>query len=206
MKALIGKKIGMTQVFTPDGKMVAVTAIQATPNVVVAHKTTDKDGYEAVVLGFDAKNKHVSKPLKGQVKKAGIETPVTLVKEFATGSEAPAVASEVTVSIFAAGDIVDISGTSKGKGFQGVIKRHGFSRGPETHGSDHHRAPGSIGSAFPERVVKGRRMPGQMGNERVTIKKLQIVEVHPDKNILLVKGAIPGSRGSVVEVRGTENV
>lgn len=203
MKALIGKKIGMTQVFTSDGKMIAVTAIQAEPNVVVAHKTTDKDGYEAVVLGFNTKKKHLSKPFTGQLKKAGIEQPVTMVKEFAVDGEAPAIASEITVSTFAAGDIVDVVGFSKGKGFQGVIKRHNFSRGPETHGSDHHRAPGSIGQAFPQRVVKGKKMPGHMGNERVTIKKLQIVEVHADKNILLVKGAIPGSRGSVVEVRGT---
>jgi large subunit ribosomal protein L3 len=206
MKALIGKKIGMTQVFTPEGKMIAVTAIQVTPNIVVAHKTTDKDGYEAVVLGFDTKGKHVSKPLAGQIKAAGIEKPVTMLKEFPVSGEAPAITSEITVGIFAPGDIIDVSGTSKGKGFQGVIKRHNFSRGPETHGSDHHRSPGSIGSAFPERVVKGKKMPGHMGSERVTIKKLQVVEVHADKNILLVKGAIPGSRGSVVEVRGTENV
>lgn len=205
MKAIIGKKLGMTQVFTEDGKMIAVTAIQAVPNVVVAHRTTDKDGYEAVVLGFNTEKKHISKPLTGQLKAAGIEQPVTMLKEFTVTGEVPAIASEVTVTAFAAGDIVDVSGTSKGKGFQGVIKRHGFSRGPETHGSDHHRSPGSIGSAFPQRVVKGRPMPGQMGNERVTVKKLQIIEVHPDKNILLVKGAVPGSRGSVIEVRGVEN-
>jgi large subunit ribosomal protein L3 len=205
MKAIIGKKIGMTQVFTEDGKMIAVTAIQATPNVVVAHRTTDKDGYEAVVLGFNTEKKHLSKPLTGQLKAAGIEQPVSMLKEFTVTGELPAIASEITVTAFAAGDIVDVSGTSKGKGFQGVIKRHGFSRGPETHGSDHHRAPGSIGSAFPQRVWKGRKMPGQMGNERVTVKKLQVIEVHPDKNILLVKGAVPGSRGSVIEVRGVQN-
>lgn len=206
MKAIIGKKIGMTQVFTSDGKMTAVTAIQAMPNVVVGHRTEDKDGYSAVILGYNTGKKAVTKPLAGQVKKAGIDSHVTMLKEYRAAGELPEVASEVSVAIFQAGELVDVSGTSKGKGFQGAIKRHGFSRGPETHGSDHHRATGSIGSAFPQRVVKGRKMPGHMGDQTVTIKKLQVVEVHADKNVLLVKGAIPGSRGAVVEVRGADNV
>lgn len=204
MKAIIGKKIGMTQVFTQDGKMVAVTAIQAAPNVVVGHRTVEKDGYSAAILGFGTA-KRVTKPLAGQLKKAGVEQAVATIKEF-KASELPEVASTVDVSVFTAGEKVDVTGISKGKGFAGVIKRHNFSRGPETHGSDHHRAPGSIGSAFPQRVVKGRRMPGHLGSDRITVKKLEIVEVHPDKNILLVKGAIPGSKGTVVEVRGYDNV
>lgn len=203
MKAIIGKKIGMTQVFTADGAMTAVTAVQADPNAVLGHRTEEKDGYQAAILSF-GKAKRASKPVAGQLKKAGVEQPVLKIKEF-TAQELPAVGSTVTVAAFEPGDMVDVSGVSKGKGFAGVIKRHNFSRGPETHGSDHHRAPGSIGSAFPQRVVKGRRLPGHMGAERVTVKKLQIMEVHPDKNILLIKGAIPGANGTIVEVRGYDN-
>jgi large subunit ribosomal protein L3 len=204
MKAILGKKVGMTQVFTADGKMTAVTAILATPNVVVGHRTPEKDGYSAVILGFDSR-KEISKPLTGQLKKNNIDEKIAVLKEFRTEEALPEIASTLTVSTFEAGEIVDVSGTSKGKGYSGVIKRHNFHRGPQTHGSDHHRKPGSIGSAFPQRVVKGRKMPGHMGSDTVTIKKLQIIEVHPDKNILLVKGAIPGSNGTVVEIRGYEN-
>lgn len=203
MKAIIGKKIGMTQVFTDNGKMVAVTAIQADPNIVISHRTEEKDGYKAAILGF-GNAKRISKPLAGQLQKAGIEQQVSVIKEF-TADELPEVASTVTVEVFQPGDKVDVAGISKGKGYAGVIKRHNFHRGPETHGSDHHRAPGSIGSMFPQRVTKGHRMPGHLGSDRVTVKKLEIVEVHPDKNILLVKGAIPGSKGTVVEVRGYDN-
>ncbi len=200
MKAIIGTKIGMTQVFTTDGKMIAVTAIQATPNIVLGHRTLEKDRYQAVIVGFGSA-KRVTKPLAGQLKKAGVEHPMAVVKEFRTET-LPDIASTLEVSAFEPGDKVDVVGISKGKGFQGVIKRHNFSRGPETHGSDHHRAPGSIGSMFPQHVIKGRRMPGHLGDDRVTIKKLEIVEVHPDKHILLIKGAVPGSNGTVVEVRG----
>lgn len=204
MKAILGKKVGMTQVFTADGKMTAVTAILATPNVVVGHRTPEKDGYSAVILGFDTR-KEISKPLAGQLNKNNISDKLAVLKEFRTEEALPEIASTLTVSTFEPGEIVDVSGTSKGKGYSGVIKRHNFHRGPQTHGSDHHRKPGSIGSAFPQRVVKGRKMPGHMGSDTVTIKKLEIVEVHPDKNILLVKGAIPGSNGTVVEIRGYEN-
>lgn len=203
MKAILGKKIGMTQVFTTDGKMTAVTAIQATPNIVVGHRTAEKDGYSAVIVGFGTA-KRMTKPLTGQLKKAGLEQTIAVLKEFKT-DEQPEIASTVNVSTFQPGDKVDVIGMSKGKGYAGVIKRHNFHRGPETHGSDHHRATGSIGSMFPQRVVKGRRMPGHLGDDRVTIKKLEIIEVHPDKNILLIKGAIPGSKGTVVEVRGHVN-
>lgn len=203
MKAIIGKKIGMTQVFTSDGKMVAVTAVQAEPNIVVGHRTADKDGYSAAILGFGTA-KRLTKPLAGQLKKAGIDQAVNVIKEF-SAPELPDIASSVTVEAFQPGDIVDVSGISKGKGYAGVIKRHHFSRGPETHGSDHHRAPGSIGSMFPQRVTKGHRMPGHLGSDRVTVKKLQVVEVHPAQNILLIKGAIPGSNGTVVEVRGYDH-
>lgn len=204
MKAIIGKKIGMTQVFTTGGQMVAVTAIQADPNIVIGHRTADKEGYSAAILGFGTA-KRASKPLAGQLKASGIDQTVGVIKEFRVATP-PDIASAVTVDAFTPGDLVDVSGVSKGKGFAGVIARHNFSRGPESHGSQHHRAPGSIGSAFPQRVVKGRKMPGHLGAERVTIKKLEVVEVHPKHNILLIKGAIPGSKGTIVEVRGTENV
>lgn len=203
MKAIIGKKIGMTQVFTTDGKMTAVTAILATPNFVVGHRTTDNDGYQAIIIGA-GKIKHPSKPLVGQLKKAGIDTPVQTLKEVKMDSDLPDIASAIDVTVFEAGEKVDVSGVSKGKGYSGVIKRHHFSRGPETHGSDHHRAPGSIGSAFPQRVTKGHGMPGHLGSDQVTVKKLEIVEVHPNQNILLIKGAIPGSNGTIVEVRGSK--
>jgi large subunit ribosomal protein L3 len=203
MKAIIGKKIGMTQVFTANGKMTAVTAVQADPNIVLGLKTAAKDGYEAVVIGYGSA-KHMTKPLAGQVKKAGSDRSIRTVKEYRT-DETPEIASSIEVSAFEPGDKVDVIGMSKGKGYSGVIKRHNFHRGPETHGSDHHRAPGSIGSMFPQRVVKGRKMPGHLGDDRVTVKKLEIIEVHPDKNILLIKGAIPGSNGTIVEVRGYVN-
>lgn len=204
MKALIGKKIGMTQVFTANGKMLAVTAVQIQPNMVVAHKTAEKDGYQAVVLATGTA-KRMTKPLAGQMKKAGIDQSVAVLKEFRTTDEMPEQASSLDVSVFQPGDMIDVSGISKGKGYAGVVKRHNFSRGPETHGSDHHRAPGSIGSAFPQRVTKGHRMPGHMGADRVTVKKLEVIEVHPDHQILLIKGAIPGPKGSWVEIKGYEN-
>lgn len=203
MKSIIGKKIGMTQVFTANGKMIAVTAVQAEPNLVIGHKTLAKDGYSAVMLGH-GKSKHMTKPLAGQLKKAGIDQSIKVIKEFRT-DEAPEIATTIEVSTFEPGDKVDVIGTSKGRGYAGVIKRHNFHRGPETHGSDHHRAPGSIGSMFPQHVIKGRRMPGHLGDDRVTVKKLEVVEVHSDKNILLIKGAIPGSNGTIVEVRGSVN-
>lgn len=200
MKAIIGKKVGMTQVFTTDGKMVAVTAVQAEPNIVIGHRTLEKEGYNAVIVGFGSA-KRATKPVMGQLTKAGVKAPVEVIKEF-TVDTLPDIASTIDVSSFEAGDMVDVSGISKGKGFAGVIKRHNFHRGPETHGSDHHRGPGSIGSAFPQRVVRGKKLPGHMGSDQVTIKKLRVMEVHPDKNIILIKGAIPGSKGTVVAVRG----
>lgn len=190
----------MTQVFTTDGKMIAVTALRAVPNKVVARRTKEKDGYAAVTLGIAGKGK-VSKPLAGQLKKAGITSELTHLHEFKT-DEQPEIGSTVDVASFAPGDKVNVSGVSKGKGYAGVIKRHHFSRGPETHGSDHHRKPGSIGSMFPQRVVKGRRLPGHLGSRQVTVKQLEVAEVHPESNLLLVKGAIPGSNGSLIEIQG----
>lgn len=205
MKAILGKKVGMTQVFTAEGKMVAATAIQALPNVVLGHRTTEKDGYQAVILGTKS-GKRVSKPLAGQLKKAGTGQLVNILREFKVSQgELPAVASTVDISVFTPGEMVDIAGIGKGKGFAGVIKRHHFSRGPETHGSDHHRAPGSIGSMFPQRVIKGRRMPGHLGSDRVTVKKLEVLEIHPDQNILLVKGAVPGSKGTTLEIKASNH-
>ncbi len=205
MKAILGKKIGMTQIFTASGKMVPVTAIEATPNFVIGHRTPERDGYQAVVLGFGAK-KRTTKPLAGQLKAVGIDTKVAKITEFAASGDLPEITSTVDITAFAPGDFVDVTGVSKGKGYAGVIKRHGFSRGPETHGSDHHRKPGSIGQMFPQRVVAGKKMPGHMGSQRITVSKLEVMEVHPDKHILLIKGAVPGSNGTVLEIRGRDHV
>ncbi len=201
MIGILGKKIGMTQVFDEEGNAVPVTVIQAGPCQVVQVKTLDRDGYEAVQLGFDEikKEKRVNRPMMGHFKKAGVP-PYRLLREFRmTGFE---LGQTVTVEVFQKGDRVHVSGISKGKGFQGIMKRHGASGGPASHGSKFHRAPGSIGSsAFPSRVWKGHPMPGRMGGERVTVKNLTVVDVKPEMNLLLVKGAVPGPKGGYVEIR-----
>ena len=201
---LIGRKVGMTQVFQDDGTMVAVSVLAIEPNTVTRLRTTERDGYTAVQLGTEP-SKKLSKPEAGQLKtlpKAaqGLATlrefRVDSVDEFEVGQ---------TVSIgdlFDAGDAVDVSGVSKGKGFAGHIKRHNFHRGPKTHGSDHHRAPGSIGpGTTPGRVYRGLKMAGHMGDERVTIKKVRVVRTDPDRNLLLVKGTLPGARGGLILVK-----
>lgn len=192
---LLGRKLGMTRIFDPEGSALAVTVIEAGPCYVVQKKTTETDGYEAVQLGFMRKRlDKVNKPLRGHFEKHGFKSGFRYLKEFRLESTAGLeVGQELDVSQFAIGDRVDVVGFSKGRGFAGVIKRWGFQRGPETHGSMSHRAPGSIGaSAFPSRVIKGKRLPGRMGNARVTVASLQVVDVRPEQNLLLVKGAVPG--------------
>lgn len=205
VNGIIGKKLGMTQIFAADGTVTPVTVVKAGPCVVVQRKTAaGKDGYEAVQLGFvdDKAPKKVNKPMKGHFDKAGIP-PTRVLKEvrLQTGDEAN-VGDKVLVDQFAENDLVEIIGTSKGRGFAGVMKRHGFSGGRATHGSMFHRAPGSIGaSAYPSRVIKGTRMPGHMGNVQKTIKNLKVVRVNADENLLMIRGALPGPTGAYVLIK-----
>ncbi len=223
MAAIIGKKLGMTQVFTEDGSSVPVTVIEAGPCKVTAVRNSERDGYEAVQLAFgEVKESKLSKPELGHLKKAGAPPSRHLVEFRDESWDAPAgdeaekkddgddsgeagtlkVGDDVTVALFAPGDKVKVAGTSIGKGFQGTVKRHNFSRGPVSHGSHNVRAPGSVGaSADPARVFKGMKGPGQMGNKRITQLGLEVVEVDAERNLLLVKGAVPGSKNGTVEVR-----
>jgi large subunit ribosomal protein L3 len=202
MAALLGKKIGMTQVFQDDGRVERVTVLEAGPCHVTAIRTPDRDGYEAVQLGFGAvSEKRLTKAELGHLKKADAPS-LRHVREFRDEAGELQVGDTVTVDAFEKGQKVKVSGVSKGKGFQGTIKRHNFSRGPVTHGSHNVRAPGSIGaSATPSRVFKGIRGPGQMGNERVTQRGLEVVDVIADQNLLLLRGSVPGPKGSTVEIR-----
>jgi large subunit ribosomal protein L3 len=202
MPAILAKKLGMTQVFQEDGSVARVTVLQAGPCPVTAIRTPERDGYDAVQLAFgQTKEKHLTKAELGHLRKADAP-PLRHLAEFRDEAAELQLGETVTVEAFAAGARVKISGTSKGKGFQGTIKRHNFASGPKSHGSHNVRAPGSIGaSAWPARVMKGIRGPGQMGNRRVTQKGLQIVSVDAQQNLLLVRGSVPGPRGSVVEVR-----
>jgi large subunit ribosomal protein L3 len=197
---MIGRKVGMTQVFQDDGTMVAVSVLAIEPNTVTKLRTPERDGYTAVQIGTEV-SKRLNKPETGQLK----DLPkVATIREFRVDS-----VDDVTVGqvfsigdLFEAGDMVDVTGVSKGKGFAGVIKRHNFHRGPQTHGSDHHRAPGSIGpGTTPGRVYRGLKMSGHMGSERVTIKKVRVVRTDPDRNLLLVKGSLPGARGGLITVK-----
>lgn len=202
-KAILGRKIGMTQIFDENGRLIPVTVLEAGPCVVVQKKTVENDGYNAIQVGFvDAKEKHVNKPMKGHFEKAGV-APKRKLKEFRLEDiSSYEVGSEIKADIFAAGDKVDVTGISKGKGYQGAIKRHGQHRGPMAHGSKYHRAAGSMGaSSFPSRVFKGKKLPGHMGAVQVTIQNLEVVRVDADKNLLLVKGAIPGPKKSIVVVK-----
>jgi large subunit ribosomal protein L3 len=202
MPAILAKKLGMTQLFQEDGSVERVTVLEAGPCPVTGIRTFDRDGYEAVQLAFGAtKPKHLSKPELGHLQKAGAP-PMKHLVEFRDEAGELQVGDSVKADAFAPGDKVKVSGISKGKGFQGGIKRHGFNSGPKSHGSHNVRAPGSIGaSATPSRVFKGRKMPGQMGNKRVTQKGLTIVEIIPGDNLMLVRGAVPGPKGGTVEVR-----
>lgn len=203
---ILGRKLGMTQVWSDDDRLVPVTVIQAGPCVVTQVKTTDKEGYEAIQIGFDpiVKKNKINKPTEGHFKKS--ETaPTKVVREVRVASGADyALGQEITVERFAETGKVDVSGISKGKGFAGVIKRHNFSGGPGGHGAHFHRAPGSVGQcATPSRVFKGLRLPGHMGVDKVTVKNLEVVKVDSTQHLLLVKGAVPGGKGALVSVRCT---
>jgi large subunit ribosomal protein L3 len=202
MPAILAKKLGMTQVFQDDGSVARVTVLQAGPCPVTAVRTIDRDGYEAVQLAFNqTKEKHLSKAELGHLKKADAP-PMKTVVEFRGEAGELTLGETVTVESFEVGGRVKIAGVSKGKGFQGTIKRHNFASGPKSHGSHNVRAPGSIGaSATPSRVMKGIRGPGQMGNKRATQRGLEVVDVRADENLLLLRGSVPGPNGSVVEIR-----
>lgn len=200
---MLGKKVGMTRVYSEEGDAIAVTAIETGPCVVLQKKSVDKDGYNAIQVGFaNKKESRVSKPMMGHFKAAG-KGGFYHIKEFRVDDLSPyELGQELLVSdMFKAGDLVDVCGVTKGRGFQGVIKRHGFKGGRDTHGSMFHRAPGSIGcSAYPSRVVKGKKMPGRMGNALVTKKNVMVIDVRPESNVLLVKGCLPGATESVVHI------
>ena len=202
-KAIIGKKVGMTQIFDEKGNVIPVTVIEAGPCTVAQVKTVETDGYDAVQLGFgDVKDKHLTKPEKGHFAKANVEAKKHL-REFRVDSiENFKVGDEVKADVFEAGDKIDVQGTSKGKGFQGVIKRHGQHRGPMGHGSMYHRRPGSMGStSTPGRVFKGKKLPGHMGRVTITIQNLDVVRVDMDKNVILLKGSVPGAKGSILKIK-----
>ncbi len=203
INAIYGKKIGMTQIFSEDDKVIPITVIQAEPNTVCQIKTKDTDGYEAVQLGFGAiKPQKVNKPMAGHFAKQGTD-PKRYLREVRVENAAEyTVGDTQTVAAFAEVKKVDVTGTSKGKGFQGVMRRHGFGGGPGGHGAHFHRAPGSIGQcATPSRVFKGVRLPGQMGCNTVTVKNLEVVRIDEDQNLILVKGAVPGGKNGIVRVR-----
>lgn len=204
-KAILATKVGMTQIFNADGVLTPVTVLQAGPCVVTQIKTEENDGYKAVQVGFtDKREKLVNKPLKGHFDKAGVSYK-RYVREFRfDNAEEYSVKDEIKADIFAEGDKIDATAVSKGKGFQGAIKRHGQSRGPMTHGSKYHRHAGSNGAASdPSKVFKGKKMPGQMGNKRVTVQNLEIVQVDAENNLLLIKGAVPGPKKSLVTIKET---
>ncbi|MBO0961544.1 50S ribosomal protein L3 [Neobacillus sp. MM2021_6] len=202
-KGILGRKIGMTQVFAENGNLIPVTVVEVAPNVVLQKKSVDSDGYVSVQVGFEDKREKLSnKPEKGHVAKANT-APKRFIREF-RGDDLAAyeVGQEVKVDIFAAGDIVDVTGISKGKGFQGVIKRHGQSRGPMAHGSRYHRRPGSMGPVAPNRVFKGKLLPGRMGGDQVTVQNLEIIKVDTERNLLLIKGNVPGARKALLKIKG----
>ncbi|QQY79414.1 large subunit ribosomal protein L3 [Keratinibaculum paraultunense] len=205
MKNILGKKIGMTQIFLEDGAVVPVTVIEAGPVKVIQKKTVDKEGYNAVQVGFeDAKENRVNKPLKGHFDKAEVEYKKHIKEFIVDNPDEFEVGQEIKVDVFEQGDKVDVIGISKGKGTQGPIKRHNYSRGPESHGSKYHRAGGArAAAADPGRVFKGTKGMGRMGNERVTVQNLEIVRVDVDRNLLLIKGAVPGPKGGLLFIKET---
>jgi large subunit ribosomal protein L3 len=201
-KGILGRKIGMTQVFAENGDLIPVTVVEAAPNVVLQVKSAETDGYEAIQIGFDDKREKLSnKPEKGHVAKANT-APKRFVRELRDVNLGEyEVGQEVKVDIFAAGETVDVTGISKGKGFQGAIKRHGQSRGPMAHGSRYHRRPGSMGPVAPNRVFKGKLLPGRMGGEQVTVQNLEIVKVDAERNLILIKGNVPGAKKSLLKIK-----
>ena len=206
-KAILGRKLGMTQIFTEEGKVVPVTVVESGKNVVIQNKTVETDGYNAVQLGFgEVKEYKVTKPLKGRFEKVGIQ-PVKFIREMRLAAPSEyKVGDIIGVDVFAAGELVDVTGTSKGKGFAGTVKRHHFARGPMGHGSKSHREPGSTGamiSGHGGRVLKGKKLPGHMGHERVTVQCLTVVKVDTDRNLILIKGAIPGPKKGFIVIKNT---
>lgn len=201
-KGILGRKIGMTQVFAENGDLIPVTVVEAVNNVVLQKKTIENDGYEAIQIGFeDKREKLANKPEKGHAEKANT-APKRFVREFrGVDLDAYEVGQEVKVDIFAEGELIDVTGVSKGKGFQGAIKRHGQSRGPMSHGSRYHRRPGSMGPVDPARVFKGKALPGRMGGEQVTVQNLQIVKVDAERNLLLIKGNVPGPKKALLKIK-----
>lgn len=198
MAGMIGKKVGMTRLFNEDGRVIPVTVVEAGPCPVILKRTSDVDGYDALQLGFGAqKAKRTTKAEAGHAAKAGVEVAPRILREFSFPADTEFEAGQsVTVDLFEAGDLVKVTGKSKGKGFQGVVKRHGFAGRPSTHGHPMSRNPGSMGPGTdPSRVIKGKKLPGQMGNVRKTVLNIEVVKVDPDKNLLFLKGGVPGSRG-----------
>ena len=201
MKGILGRKVGMTQVFTKDGILIPVTVVEVEPNVVMQVRTPEKDGYSAIQLGvFDKKEKNATKASIGHAKKAGTN-PKRFLKEIRDVEASYNVGDKIGAEIFTVGEVVDVTGTSKGKGFEGTIKRHNQSRGPMAHGSHYHRGPGSLGTMLPKRVLKGKNLPGHMGHETVTIQNLEIIEANANENYILVSGNIPGPKQSLVLIR-----
>ncbi|MFD1850706.1 50S ribosomal protein L3 [Oceanobacillus bengalensis] len=201
-KGILGRKIGMTQLFTENGELIPVTVVQAEPNVVLQKRTLENDGYEAIQIGFaDKKESRTNKAEKGHAEKANT-APKRYVREFRdVNLDEYEVGQEISVELFQTGEKVDVTGTSKGKGFQGAIKRHGQQRGPMGHGSHFHRAPGSMGVAYyPSHVRKGKKLPGHMGSEQITIQNLEVVSVDTERNLLLIKGNVPGAKKSYVKI------
>ena len=198
-KGILGKKIGMTQIFTTEGRVVAVTVVEAGPCPVVQKKTVATDGYNAIQLGFSMLRESLSnKPRKGHFQKASLK-PMRYIREFKVNDvDSYTIGQEVQVNLFTVGDKIDVVGTAKGKGFAGMIKRHHASRGPMAHGSKYHRRTGSLGAKGPARVFKGRKLPGRMGGQRVTVQNLEVVRVDADKNLILIKGAVPGANKSLL--------
>lgn len=204
MKAILGKKIGMTQIFTPEGVLIPVTAVEAGPCLVTQVKTNDTDGYEAIQVGFgQVKPVRVNKPRKGHFDKAGVEAKRYLREFRVDDASEYALGQELKADVFAEGDKIDVTGTSKGKGFAGNIKRYGHQRGPMSHGSKHKRKTGSIGAAGPSHVFKGHKMPGRAGNQKTTVQNLEIVKVDVENNLLLIKGSVPGAKKSLVVIKQT---
>ena len=207
MKNIMGRKVGMTQIFKEDGRVVPVTVVKVDPVIVVQKKNVENDGYEAIQLGSGSiKDKNVNKPLKGHFEKAGVEVKRVLREVRVENSEDFNIGDEIKVDVFEEGDLVDVVGTSKGKGTAGVVKRHGFARGRESHGSKFHRMPGGLSAGtYPGRVLKNHRMAGKMGNERVTVQNLEIVKVDTENNLLLIKGAVPGPKKGLLLVNKAVN-
>lgn len=202
MKGILGKKIGMTQVFTKNGKLIPVTVIEVEPNVITQIKTVEKDGYDAIQLGCETVRAKVSNKAKiGHTNKANTEPKRFLREIRGVNVNDYTLGQVIDASLFTKGEIVDVSGVSKGKGFQGVIKRHGQSRGPMAHGSRYHRRPGSMGPVAPNRVFKNKHLAGRMGGNRVTIQNLEVVQVIPEKNVILIKGNVPGAKKSLITIK-----